>query len=290
MLVDPRELLAVAQQGGYAIPAFNVHGLDMVPPLVEVAEAERAPLILQATRSTVEATGWEPLVAVALECARRARVPVALHLDHASDRQLIYTAIRHGFTSVMADGSALPFDDNVAFTRSVVEVAHLAGIPVEGELGYVPRPATAMAQDPEAAGEGPPADLLIRPDEAEAFVAETGVDSLAVAIGTVHGFYRGTPRLDFERLAAIRARVHVPLVLHGGSGLADEHLAKAIVLGMAKVNVATELKAAWSQAVRQAVAENDDIDPRHVLRAARRALQTVAVAWLRRCGAVGRAT
>lgn len=280
-LVDTRELLAAARTGGYAVPAFNVHGLDMVPALVEVAEAERAPLILQATRATVEVAGWEPLAALATDCARRARVPVALHLDHAADPELIYAAIRHGFTSVMADGSALPFAENAAFTRRVVEVAHAAGVPVEGELGHVPRPGEPGSEDPES--------TLTRPEEAEAFVAETGVDSLAVAIGTVHGFYRGEPRLDFERLAAIRARVRVPLVLHGGSGIPDAQLARAIALGIAKVNVATELKAAWVRAVRVAVADGDEIDPRRVLGAARRALQAAAAERLRACGAAGRA-
>lgn len=283
-LVDPREVLPQAAAAGYAVPALNFHSLDMVPALLEVAEAERSPVILQASRGTIDFLGFEAIAAVVQAAARRCRVPVILHLDHASDYGLVLGALRHGFTSVMADGSSLPFEENVSLTAKVVEAAHAAGVAVEGELGYVPRAAEPGAE----AGSGSP-DVydFTRPEQAEEFVARTGVDSLAVAVGTVHGLYRETPRLDLERLAAIRARVPVPLVLHGGSGVPAEMLQAAIARGVAKVNFATELKHAWAGGLRAALA-GEERDPRKVLQPALRALQVEAAAKMRLCGSRGR--
>lgn len=290
-LADPREILPRAAAGQYAVPAFNFHSLDMVPALVEVAEAERAPLILQASRGTIDFLGFGAIEAVAGVVARRARVPVVLHLDHAESYDLVIGALRHGFTSVMADGSSLPYDDNVALTRKVVEAAHAAGVAVEGELGHVPRPGAGVEVQAVGGTGEPAADprtYFTRPEEAEDFVARTGVDSLAVAIGTVHGFYRGEPRLDLDRLEAIRARVQVPLVLHGGSGVPGPMLRAAIARGVAKVNFATELKHAWSNGVRAALADPAVADPREVLRAGLEALKAAAAEKIRLCGARGR--
>lgn len=280
-LVTPQAMLVQAREEGWAVPAFNVHALDMVAPLVAAAEGERAPLILQASPATLGEVGWGPLAAVVAEVAGRATVPVALQLDHATEPALVYRAIRHGFTAVMIDGSRLPFEENVALTRRAVEAARAAGVPVEGEIGHVPVPGEPEADDP-AAG-------FTRPEEAEAFVAATGVDMLAVAVGTVHGRYRGEPRLDLDRLAAIRARVQVPLVLHGGSGIPDALLERAVRAGIAKVNVATELKEAWTAAARRALGDSAEDDPRRVLAAAKRALQAAAAARIRALGAAGRA-
>lgn len=284
-LVDPREILPRAAAAGYAVPALNFHSLDMVPALLEVAEAERSPLILQASKGTIDSLGFDAIEAVVRAAARRCRVPVVLHLDHAREYGLVVQALRHGFTSVMADGSQLPFEENVLLTGKVAEAAHAAGVAVEGELGYVPR---AGEGEEEGAGGSPGGYEFTRPEEAEEFVARTGVDSLAVAVGTVHGLYKEAPRLDLERLAAIRARVPVPLVLHGGSGVPAEMLQAAIARGVAKVNFATELKHAWAGGLRAALA-GEETDPRKVLQPALRALQAEAARKIRLCGAWGQA-
>ncbi|ADU51942.1 ketose-bisphosphate aldolase [Thermaerobacter marianensis DSM 12885] len=308
-LVDGREVLGRAAAEGFAIPALNFHSLDMVRALLEVAEAERSPLILQASAGTVAFLGFDAIEAIVPKLARRCRVPVVLHLDHARDYGLVLGALRHGFTSVMADGSSLSFEDNVSLTAKVVEAAHAAGVAVEGELGYVPRvadPAHGDADGDPAPGRrlgvpcaGDPADGGVAtalegyeftlPEQAEEFVARTGVDSLAVAVGTVHGVYREAPRLDLERLAAIRARVPVPLVLHGGSGVPAEMLQAAIARGVAKVNFATELKYAWAGALRAALSGNHETDPRRLLAPALKALQDEAARKIRLCGSQGRA-
>lgn len=281
-LVDARVLLEDAQRRGYAVPAFNVHFLDMIPSVVRAAEEASAPLILQVAPATATFTGWGELAAQALDAALRARIPVALHLDHASSLEAILTALRHGFTSVMADGSVLPDEENIAFTRRVVDLAHAVGVPVEGEIGHVSREGEPGWETPEAA--------LTPPALAERFAGETGVDSLAVAIGTVHGFYRGRPHLDLERLEEIRRRVRLPLVLHGGSGL-DAHLLRAAIAGgIAKVNVATELKASWARALRRALEESpDEIDPRRLLAPALRSVRETVASFIDAVGARGRA-
>lgn len=285
-MVDPREVLPRAAAAGYAVPALNFHSLDMVPALLEVAEAERSPVILQASKGTIDFLGFDAIEAVVQVAARRCCVPVVLHLDHASEYGIVVGALRHGFTSVMADGSSLPFEENVLLTCKVAEAAHAAGVAVEGELGYVPRAGEPV---PEGAAGSPGGYEYTRPEQAEEFVARTGVDSLAVAVGTVHGLYREAPRLDLERLAAIRARVPVPLVLHGGSGVPADMLQAAIARGVAKVNFATELKHAWTGGLRASLADSKETDPRKILQPALRALQVEAAGKMRLCGSRGRA-
>lgn len=282
MLAETRELLEAARRGGYAVPAFNVHSLDMVPAVVRAAEEAGAPVILQVAPATAAFTGWEEVATQVRAAACRARVPVALHLDHAPALEPILRALHAGFTSLMADGSMLPDEENAAFTRRAVELGHAAGVPVEGEIGHVPRQGEPGWERPEAA--------LTPPDLAERFAAETGVDSLAVAVGTVHGFYRGEPHIDLERLEAIRRRVPVPLVLHGGSGLPPELLGAAVVAGVAKVNVSTELKAAWARALRRALEEAPaETDPRRLLAPALEAVRERVTAFIDALGARGRA-
>ena len=288
-LVDPREVLPRAAAEGYAVPALNFHSLDMVPALLEVAEAEGSPVILQASQGTIAFLGFDAIEAVVHALARRCRVPVILHLDHARDYGLVLRALRYGFNSVMADGSMLPFEDNVRLTAQVVEAAHAAGVAVEGELGYVPRQGERGPEGAATSPGSPGGYDLTRPEEAEEFVARTGVDSLAVAVGTVHGLYREAPRLDLERLADLRARVPVPLVLHGGSGLPPEMVQAAIARGVAKVNFATELKHAWAGGLRAALAGDRETDPRRLLEPALQALQAEAARKIGVCGSRGRA-
>ncbi|MFZ5826541.1 MAG: class II fructose-bisphosphate aldolase [Bacillota bacterium] len=280
-LVTGRELLETARAGGYAVGAFNCHTLDMITAVVEVAAAERAPVILQFTEGSLKANGWETVAAVARDAALRAPVPVAIHLDHGPSFAAAMRAIGCGFTSVMIDGSERPYAENVAVTRQVVEAAHAAGVSVEAEIGHV-----GGVEDDQGSLHG----WLTEPADAERFWRDGSMDYLATAFGTAHGFYRDEPKLDLERLAEIGRRVPLPLVMHGGSGVPDEQVRAAIAHGIAKVNVATELKDAWARALRAALTLNpDEIDPRKIMGPPRVAVQVVVREKIRLFGSSGQA-
>ncbi|MBE3573699.1 MAG: tagatose-bisphosphate aldolase subunit GatY [Moorella humiferrea] len=282
-LVNPREMLIEARRGGYAVGAFNIHNLETLQAVAEAAAEAAAPVILQATPGTVKYVGADYLVAMARVAARRSGVPVALHLDHATDIDLIGSCLEAGFTSVMFDGSTLPLEENIARTRQVAAMAHAKGAAVEAELGRLSGREDDLSGDEAAAS-------YTDPEEAVLFAGATGIDSLAVAIGTAHGVYRGEPRLDFDRLKAIAARVSLPLVLHGASGLPDDYVTRCIALGICKVNIATELKLALAASLRATLAARpEETDPRHYFTPARRAVKDVALGKMRLCGAAGRA-
>ncbi len=282
-LVNPREMLIEARRGGYAVGAFNIHNLETLSAVAEAAAEAAAPVILQATPGTVKYVGADYLVAMARVAARRAGVPVALHLDHATDINLIGSCLEAGFTSVMFDGSNLPLEENIARTRQVAAMAHARGAAVEAELGRLGGREDDLFVDEAAAN-------YTDPEEAVVFAGATGIDTLAVAIGTAHGVYRGEPRLDFDRLKTIAARVSLPLVLHGASGLPDAHVTRCIALGICKVNIATELKLALAASLRATLAARpEETDPRHYFTPARRAVKDVALGKMRLFGAAGRA-
>lgn len=284
-LYTGKELLAAAEAAGYAVGAFNCHALDMIPAVIATAEEERSPVMLQFTAGSIEFMGADVISAMVRHYAARTAVPVAYHLDHGAGFPQAMTGIRHGFTSVMIDGSSLPYEENVALTRRVVEAARAAGgVSVEAEIGRVGGTEDEMTVDELHA-------TLTRPEDAARFVADTGVDYLATAFGTAHGFYRGEPKLDFDRLEAIRAAVppETFLVMHGGSGVPDHQVRRSIALGVRKVNVATELKDAWAGALRRVLAERpDEIDPRRLLLPARAAVKAVVRSKIRLCGSAGR--
>ena len=241
MYVTTKEMLRAAQAGKYAIGAFNCENMEMAMAIVAAAEAQRAPVMLQTTPSTVSYAGLDMFYANVRALADRASVPVALHLDHGSSYELAINAIAKGYSSVMIDGSHESFEDNIAVSRRVVEQAKAKDIPVEAELGKV-----GGKEDDLDGGSG---NGYTDPADAVEFVKATGVDSLAVAIGTAHGVYVGTPVLDVARLAEIRKAleangVSIPLVLHGASGLTDESVRECIAEGICKVNFATELRQA----------------------------------------------
>ena len=267
-LSNSRELLLDAQAHGYAVGAFNVENMEMMQAVIAAAEAEHAPVLLQTTPGTLKYAGTPIFAAMARALAERATVPVAIHLDHGESFALCAQAAADGYTSLMIDGSKLPFDENTALSRRVAEMAaRQPGRPcVEAELGKL----GGKEDDVEVK---PGEDLYTDPAEATRFVEETGVDTLAVAIGTAHGFYKGTPKLAFDRLAQLRDAVPVPLVLHGSSGIPDEEVRRAIRLGVCKVNFATELRAAYTQAVRDCLATDADIyDPKRYGAMAREAV------------------
>jgi tagatose 1,6-diphosphate aldolase GatY/KbaY len=235
-----------------AILATNFYNAETLLAILHAAKRTESPVILQTSPSTLAYLGVEQASAMAFAAAHELGVAAYLHLDHANDVDLIRRCLTLGYDSVMIDASEEAFDVNVEKTREVVALAHLQGRAVEAELGYVPK-----------VGQGPVRrDGFTTPEQAAAFVAATGVDSLAVAVGSAHGFYQESPRLDYERIAAIREAVEVPLVLHGSSGIADDDLKRAIERGICKVNFATEIKDTFMRALKRCMTMSDDIDLR----------------------------
>lgn len=276
-------MLHAARSGGYAIVACNVHTLEMLQAVAEAAEEVRAPLIIQTTVGTVRHLGADYIVSAARVAARRATVPIALHLDHCQDFDLIVTCMAAGYTSVMIDASMHPFEVNVARTNRVVDVARALGVNVEAELGKV-----GGVEDDIAVADADA--LLADPVECGTFADLTGVSTLAPAIGTAHGIYKGEPKIDFGRIEAIAQRVKLPLVLHGGSGIPEEQVRRCVALGMAKMNVATELKNAFSRELRQYFdVHSTGTDPREYMLPAKAAVKSLAIEKMRVCGCAGRA-
>lgn len=254
-LVTTKEMFQKAQAGHYAVGAFNVENLEMVMAVIRAAEELNAPVIMQSTPSTVKYAGLDYYLAMAKAAAERASVPVAMHLDHGNTFELAMQALRTGYTSIMIDGSHGSFEENIALTRRVAEACLPSNISVEAELGKV----GGKEDDLEAENDSPYTD----PQQAKEFVERTNVCSLAVAIGTAHGLYHGTPKLDLERLSAIHEVVSIPLVLHGASGVPDDAVRESIKRGICKVNFATELRIAYSDGVKKYLAENPDgFDPK----------------------------
>jgi len=237
-LSSMHDMLIPARKSGTAVGAFEVWDLASVQMMIAAAEELSQPVILQMSPYEIKLAGVRDLAEIVISHARRATVPVALHLDHGDTFDRVLECIHAGFTSVMLDASHLPFDGNVAATREVVRAAHACGVSVEAELGRIGGSETGVdLTDDESA--------LTDPDEAGAFVAETRIDALAVAVGTVHGFYKGEPNVRLPLLEKIAEEVSIPLVLHGGSGTPDDVVRKAVTLGVAKVNICTEVLAAW---------------------------------------------
>ncbi len=280
-LVTSKEMLKKAQEGNYAVGAFNVENMEMVKAVIQAAEELQAPVMLQTTPSTVKYGTAQTYAAIVKAEAEKAKVPVCLHLDHGDSYELACLCMEQGYTSVMIDGSKEDFEGNVAVTKKVVEAAHGRGIPVEAELGKV----GGKEDDHEA-----DADTNTDPAEAKEFVEQTQVDSLAVAIGTAHGFYEGTPVLDKERISEIKKLVSVPLVLHGSSGLSDEDVRECVERGMCKVNFATELRAAYTDAVKKLLAEKPETyDPKAFGKVGIPAVKEQVMKRIRVCKSAGKA-
>ncbi len=282
-LVTVKELLKGAAAGGYAVGAFNCNNMEIVQAIIDAAEAEKAPVIMQASQGAIKYAGIEYIMALARVAADNATVPVAMHLDHGTSFDQVMQCIRYGFTSVMIDGSKYSLDENIVLTRKVIEVARAVGVSVEAELGKIGGTEDDITvSDKEAA--------MTKPEEAQKFVAETGVDSLAIAIGTAHGQYKWEPKLDFDRLRRVKELVDIPIVLHGSSGVPDDQIAEAIRLGVRKVNIDTNLREAFVKGVR-AVLEKDpnEIDPRKLLGPAKKEMSAVIREKIRLFGSSGKA-
>lgn len=279
-LVTSEKMLFAAQKDGYAVGAFNVENMEMVQAVVAAAEELRAPVLIQTTPSTVRYGGLNYYFANVQAAACAASVPIALHLDHGDSYDLAMQALRAGYTSIMIDGSHNAFEDNIAVTKNVVGACKPNAIPVEAELGKV-----GGKEDDLEGGTGG----YTVPEEAKEFVERTGISSLAVAIGTAHGVYSGVPKLDRERLSEIRRLVNIPLVLHGASGLSNEEVRECIKRGICKVNFATELRMAYSDAVKKVLADKPQtFDPKAYGTAARENVKQLVMNRMRVCGCVGR--
>ena len=250
----------------------------MAQAVVAAAQELNAPVIVQTTSGTLKYAPPAVFAGMVQRLAQQASVPVSLHLDHGSSLALAIECMQAGYTSLMIDGSTLSFEENVALTRSVVEA--IGGLPVEAELGTV----GGKEDDHEAKPQ------YTDPQEAIRFVQETGIASFAVAIGTAHGVYKGVPKLDIGRLEEIRAVVSIPLVLHGTSGVPHEQVRACITRGICKVNYATELRIAFSDGVKAALAAKPEaFDPKVYLSAGREAVRLRALDLIRLCGADGKA-
>ena len=256
MLVTSRELLLDAQKNKYAVGAFNVENMDMVLAVIAAAEETRSPVIMQTTPGTIKYAGIDMYAANIKAAAKRASVPVACHLDHGNTFGIAIRAFRAGYTSIMIDGSKLSFGENISLTKSVVEVCHAGGIPVEAELGRVGGKEDDLDNTHE---ENPFTD----PEEAAEFVSRTSCDFLAVAVGTAHGVYKGTPHINFDVLNQIHDTLNIPLVLHGTSGVPDDQVIKAVSMGMCKVNYATDLRIAFTNGIKAYMNEKPEgFDPK----------------------------
>ena len=271
-------MLKKAQAGGYAVGAFNAENLEMVQAILAAAEAEKAPVIIQTTPGTLKYAGPECFAGLVSRLAGAAGIPAALHLDHGNSYELAEKCAREGYTSLMIDGSRLPYEENVTLTRRVVAMA--GALPVEAELGTVGGKEDGMEAKPQ----------YTDPEEAADFVRRTGISSFAVAIGTAHGVYKGEPKLDLDRLSEVRAKVEIPLVLHGTSGVPEDQVRECIRRGICKVNYATDLRIAFTAAVRQAAAEQPGaIDPKKILAPARGAVEKRVRELIRLLGSNGKA-
>lgn len=278
-LVSSLELIQKARDAKKAIPAFNIHNLETIQAVVEGAFEMNSPVIIQTTPGTLRHAGIEYVAAIVKEAAKKYDIPIALHMDHCPSFDMIVSCIKNGYTSVMIDGAHLDYAGNVELVKSVVKMAHAVGIQVEGEIGKIGGVEDDMfVNDTDAA--------FTVPAEAKKFVEDTGIDTLAVAIGTAHGMYKGEPKLDFDRIKEIDGLVDVPLVLHGASGVPDASVKKAVELGMAKINIATELKNPMAAAIKEVLSNPEENDPRNYMGAARDAVKEVVKTKIRLCGTV----
>ena len=282
MLVSMKSILDHANEHTYGVMAVNSINIEMVRAVITAAEEERSPIIVQMGPGQIaKHAHLDEIVPVVKELAKKATVPVAYNLDHGSKLEDEIRAIQYGFTNVMIDASSLPFEENIKQTSTIVSLAHPMGISVEAELGHV-----GQAAD----GDGRTDDMYTNVAQAREFVDRTKVDALAVAIGTAHGFYVGTPVLDKERLSEIRKVVSIPLVLHGASGLTDGDVSDCVKRGICKVNFSTELRKAYTDAVKKLIAEEPSVfDPKAFGKVGMAAVKELVKGRMKVCGCDGKA-
>ncbi|OKH51291.1 tagatose-bisphosphate aldolase [Calothrix sp. HK-06] len=281
MLASTRDLLETARRNVYAIGAFNIYNLEGVKAVVQAAETLASPAMLQIHPGSLK-FGGTALVSLCMEAARTSKVPISVHLDHSTSASAIQQALNAGMTSVMADGSPLPYTENLTFTKQMTELAHSRGAAVEAEIGRISGSEDGMTVEEKEA-------LMTDPDQAVEFVAATKVDFLAVTIGNVHGEYKSKPRLDFPRLVRIRKNIDIPLVLHGASGLPPEMISKSIELGVCKFNVNTEVRQAYVQNLKKDLSTSKSPDLVDLMQNAISAMQSVISEKIHLFGSAGKA-
>lgn len=283
-----KNLVEKAHRGKYGIGAFNTQNLEITLGIARGAVAMRAPVIIQVSETTIEYAGLKPITHIVKTIAKNlaVNVPVALHLDHGRKFQSVVECIEAGFSSIMMDASDLPFDENVALTLKAVEYAHKRGVWAQGELGRLKGVEDVVSVKEREA-------FMTNPAEAEEFVKKTGVDTLAVSIGNIHGivkFQKGVPKLDLKRLKEISERVKIPLVLHGASGIKKEEINRAVKFGINIINIDTEIRLAFTQAVRKILKKDLKIyDPRKVLSPTIDAVEEVVAEKIKIFGSAGKA-
>ena len=306
-LYTNKELLDRAKENQYAVGAFNISNLEILQAIVSAGELEKSPAIVAVSEGTIRYAGLPQIVSMVRVAAQTASIPLSLHLDHGKDLEIIRSCIEGGFNSVMIDGSHLEFDENVAVTKKVVDMARRKAVSVEAELGRIKGTEEKISVSDQEA-------IFTAPPEAEEFAKRTNVDALAIAIGTSHGAYKfkGEARLDFERLEQIARRVDIPLVLHGASGVPgcilekaerfgaklpgakgvpDEAIQRAISLGICKINIDTDLRLSFVGALREVMATKpEEFDPRKILGPGREAIQETVRSKMRLFGSSGKAT
>ena len=305
-LTTDKELLTLARKGGYAVGAFNINNLEILQAVVSAGEAERSPAIIAVSEGAIQYAGMPYLISMVRTAAAQTSIPIALHLDHGKDLEVIRSCIDNGFTSVMIDGSEFEFEKNIEVTKKVVEMAKRKGVSVEAELGRLKGIEEKISVSEKEA-------FLTDPQAAEDFFKRTGVDALAIAIGTSHGAYKfkGEAKLDFERLKEIARKVSIPLVLHGASGvpsavleraerfgaklpgakgIPDEAIQKAIGLGISKINIDTDLRLSFVGALREILTTKpDEFDPRKILGPGREAIKQTVQSKMKLFGSSGKA-
>jgi len=286
-LVTTKEMLKKAQKEKYGVGAFNANNMEIIQAIVETAEEEKAPVILQASQGAIKYAGLDMIVAMVKAVAEKANIPIALHLDHGTDYYQNIKCLRAGFTSLMFDGSKLPFDENVEMTKKVVEMAHACDIPVEAELGQIGK--MSDSDEPGVALERVKESMAV-PEEAVKFVELTEIDFLAAAVGTIHGCRTPFAKLDIPRIERIRELTGVPLVLHGASGANDEEIKKGITAGICKINIDTRIRMKFTEKMREIIKTNlEEIDPRKILGPAKEAAKEIIRDRIRAFGCNGKA-
>jgi fructose-bisphosphate aldolase class II len=305
-LTTNRELLTQAKKRGYAVGAFNINNLEILQAIVSAGEAEKSPAIIAVSEGAIKYAGMPYIVCMVRTASEQTFIPLSLHLDHGTDLEVIQACIENGFTSVMIDGSGFEFEKNIEVTQKVVEMAKTKGVSVEAELGRLKGIEEKISVSEKEA-------ILTDPQAAEEFVKRTEVDSLAIAIGTSHGAYKfkGEVRLDFDRLKEITRRIGIPVVLHGASGvppsvleraerfgaklpgakgIPDEAIQKAVSLGIAKINIDTDLRLSFVGALREVLAtKREEFDPRKILGPGREAIKQTVQSKMKLFGSSGKA-
>lgn len=281
-LVNLKYLMDRAEEGKYAVGAFNCNNMEIVQAIVEAAEEENSPVIIQASQGAIKYAGLDYIVALVRTAAENSTIPICLHLDHGTDFNQVCDCIEKGFTSVMYDGSKHSLEENIRITNEVLKLARASDVSVEGELGKIGGTEDDVHVDERDA-------MYTDPQEAKYYVDQTGVDALAIAIGTAHGQYKGEPKLRYDILEEVKKVVEAPIVLHGSSGVPDEAIRKAVQLGVRKINIDTNIREAFVKGVHQAIAQNpNEIDPRKILGPAKEEMKKIVREKIRLFGSSGK--